>query len=221
MSEAMTGVPAANASVSTMPKLSPPSDGAASTSAASSTADLVASSTLPSAVTPRGSISSGESSSAVGPITVSSQGMCSRSASKARSSRGRPLRGTAWPTNAICSVSPRRPGGGGARPGRIDADAVGDHPVVAAEPAAAGPGGGFRDGDPDVQAVEHPPGADQVGDAVGQPLGRVGVERPDQRQPGPIRRDPAGQRRHRLVDVDDVVAAACAARGAARRCRAG
>ena len=67
MSEATTVAPEAKASVSTIPKLSPPSDGAASTSAARSSAYLVASSTLPSARTPRGSISSGASSSWVGP----------------------------------------------------------------------------------------------------------------------------------------------------------
>src|SRR5215218_421753 len=50
MSEATTGVPAANASVRTMPKLSPPSDGAAITSAARSAADFWASETRPSAV---------------------------------------------------------------------------------------------------------------------------------------------------------------------------
>ena len=68
-------------------------------------AACVSSSTLPSACTPRGSSIIGASSSSVGPITVSSVGMCSRSASKARSSSGRPLRSTAWPTNAICSLS--------------------------------------------------------------------------------------------------------------------
>ena len=106
MSEAITGVPDANASVRTMPKLSLLSDGAQRTSAACSSAYLRSSSTLPSARTPRSSISSGASSSRLGPITVSSQGMCSRSASKARSSSGSPLRSTAWPTNTIRSRSP-------------------------------------------------------------------------------------------------------------------
>ena len=95
MSDATTGVPAANASVSTIPKLSPPSDGAHSTSASSSTLCLVSSSTFPRARTPRGSSIIGDSSSSVGPITVSSVGMCSRSASNARSSSGRPFRSTA------------------------------------------------------------------------------------------------------------------------------
>ena len=106
MFDATTGVPAANASVSTMPKLSPPSDGAHSTSAASSSSRLTSSETLPSIRTPVESISTGARSSGDGPITVSSVGMCSRSASNARSSSGRPLRSTAWPTNTIRRRSP-------------------------------------------------------------------------------------------------------------------
>ena len=47
MSDATTGVPAANASVSTIPNDSPPSDGAHSTSAARSACSLTASSTRP------------------------------------------------------------------------------------------------------------------------------------------------------------------------------
>ena len=46
MFEATTGVPAANASVSTIPKLSPPSEGAHSTSAASSSSRLTSSDDL-------------------------------------------------------------------------------------------------------------------------------------------------------------------------------
>ena len=61
MSDATTGVPAANASVSTIPNDSPPSDGAQSTWARASAARFSASSTRPSAVTPRGSASSGAS----------------------------------------------------------------------------------------------------------------------------------------------------------------
>ena len=105
MSDATTGVPAANASVSTIPKLSPPSDGAHSTSPASSSVRLVSSSTLPSTRTSRMSSIIGESSCSDGPITVSSVGMCSRSASNALSSTGSPLRSTAWPTNTIFSLS--------------------------------------------------------------------------------------------------------------------
>ena len=108
MSEATTGVPAANASVSTIPKDSPPSEGAHSRSAARSARSFTTSSTRPSAVMPSPSTSSGASSFSVEPITTSSAGTSRRSASKARSSTGRPLRSTAWPTNAIRSGSPGR-----------------------------------------------------------------------------------------------------------------
>ncbi len=115
MSEATTGVPAANASVSTIPNDSPPSEGAQSTSAPSSTSRLRSSLTRPSASTPSASISSGASSSGSTPTTVSSAGTWRRSASNARSSTGRPLRSRGWPTNAIRSGSP------GARTGAADA----------------------------------------------------------------------------------------------------
>src|ERR1700749_4397808 len=52
MSDATTGVPAANASVSTMPNDSPPSEGAHNTSAERNAATLTASSTRPRAVPP-------------------------------------------------------------------------------------------------------------------------------------------------------------------------
>ena len=87
---------------------------------------------------------------------------------------------------------------------RVDVDPVGDDRVVAAVPAATGPGGRLGDGDPGREAVEHPPGAGRVGDVVGHRLGRVGVEGPDHRRPRAQRRVPADQRRQRLVDVDDV-----------------
>ena len=89
----------------------------------------------------------------------------------------------------------------------VDVDAVGDDAVVAAEPAAARPCGGLGHGDADVQAVEHAAGAHGVGQAVGHAALRVGVEGPDQRQTGELGRDPAAERRHRLMDVDDVVIA--------------
>ena len=62
-----------------------------------------------------------------------------------------------------------------------DVDPVGDDRVVAAVPAAAGPGGRLGDGDPGREAVEEAAGADRVGDVVGQRLGRVGVEGADHR----------------------------------------
>ena len=91
MSEATTGVPAANASVSTIPNDSPPSDGAQSTCAASSAARFSASPTRPSARIPSGSSSIGASSSDSTPTMVSSAGTWRRSASKARSSTGQAL----------------------------------------------------------------------------------------------------------------------------------
>ena len=63
----------------------------------------------------------------------------------------------------------------------VDVHAVRDHPVVAAEEAPPGPGGGVRDRDPDVQVVEHPARAEQVGDAVREAVLGVGVKRPDER----------------------------------------
>ena len=59
---------------------------------------------------------------------------------------------------------------------------VGDHAVVPAEEAAPGPRRGLGHGDPHAQAVQHPAGADQVGDAVGDPVVGKGVERADERQ---------------------------------------
>ena len=85
-----------------------------------------------------------------------------------------------------------------------DVDAVGDHLVVAAEPAPPGPGGRLGDGDPRREPVEDAPGAERRGDAVGQCLGRVGVEGADRGGVGAERGVPADQRHHRLVDVDDV-----------------
>ena len=63
------------------------------------------------------------------------QSTCSRSASKARSSTGRPLRSTAWPTKTRRSGSPGR-----ARRSaqRVELDAVGDH-AVARRRRSAGP----------------------------------------------------------------------------------
>ncbi len=66
MSLATTGVPCANASVRTIPKLSPPSDGAHRTSASRMTRDFTSSSTRPRTVTPRASSSSGSTSSGDG-----------------------------------------------------------------------------------------------------------------------------------------------------------
>ena len=87
---------------------------------------------------------------------------------------------------------------------------------MAAEPAPAGPGGRLGDGDPRREPVDHAPGAEQVGDVVGDRLGRVGVEGPDHRSLGVKRRVPADQRRDRLVDVDDVELALANSLGGSR-----
>ena len=106
MSEATTGVFEANASVSTMPKLSPPSDGATSRSAWPSRRHFSSSLTRPATCTPSASISTGSTSSQVAPATVRRAGTPAlRRASKARSSTGRPLRASARPTNSSSSAS--------------------------------------------------------------------------------------------------------------------
>ena len=86
----------------------------------------------------------------------------------------------------------------------VDVDPVGNDRVVAAIPAAPGPGGRLGDGDPGREAVEHAASTEAVGDVVGHRLGRVGVKGADDRGPRSQSRVPAGQRRQRLVDVDDV-----------------
>ena len=88
-----------------------------------------------------------------------------------------------------------------------DVDAVGDDPVRAAVEAAPGPGGGLRDGDPHVQAVQAPARAEEVREVVGEDVLRVAVERRDERRVDGHQRVPAGDRRDRLVQVHDVVAA--------------
>jgi hypothetical protein len=113
MSEATTGVPDANASVSTIPKLSPPSEGAHNTSVAPISSHFCSSDTRPATSTPSGSSSSGSTSSSVAPATVSRASTpAPRSASKARSSTGKPLRSSARPTNRIWSWSCGRAGSG-------------------------------------------------------------------------------------------------------------
>ncbi len=169
---------------------------------------LVSSSTLPSTRTSRMSSISGESSSSEGPITVSSVGMCSRSASNARSSSGRPLRSTAWPTNTIRSLSDWGRQRGERRAPRVDVHAVGDDSVVAAEEAPAGPGGRLGHGDPDVQAVEHAPRARACWRSRSRRGSRCRCGRSRRRGTGVRVGDaPGRKRRERLVDVDHVIAA--------------
>jgi hypothetical protein len=101
MSDATTGVPAANASVSTMPKLSPPSEGAHSRSASCRRRHFSSSVTRPSTSTPRVSSMYGATSASVGPTTVRrARTPTPCSASNARSSTGSPLRSSARPTKS-------------------------------------------------------------------------------------------------------------------------
>src|SRR5919204_223554 len=137
MSEATTGVEEANASVSTMPKLSPPRDGATD-----------------------------------------------------EQELERPA--------AVAAGGPRR----------AQVDAVGNDPVVAAVVAPRGPGGRLGHGDPGAElAVQAPGPRDVRGEAVREQAGRVGMEGADRRRARRLDGVPADDRRVRLVDVDDVVAA--------------
>ena len=145
---------------------------------------------------------------------MSSTATWSRSASKARSRTGSPLRSTAWPTKARRSGAP---GGRGASAGQLGrhVDAVGDDPVAAAVEAPAGPRGGLGDGDAHVQALELALGAEGVADRVGDDVLGVAVEGADERRERRVERVVAHDRSDRLVHVDDVEAARRAARGAA------
>ena len=90
--------------------------------------------------------------------------------------------------------------------------AVGDHAVAPAEEALARPRRRRRDGDPHAQPLKAPRRAEEVAEAVGEAVGRVGVKGPDERRAAS--RSSASQLisgHDRLVDVDDVVAAARAA----------
>ena len=75
--------------------------------------------------------------------------------------------------------------GAALRPGRRRAqiDAVRNHLVLAAEPAATGPGGGLGDRDPRVQLVERTAGAAGDPDQVRKRPRRVGMERADDGAP--------------------------------------
>ena len=180
---------------------------------AASSASLRSSETLPSASTPRSSSIMWATSPALAPTRVRVASTCSRSASNARSSTGRPLRSTAWPTNRIrsgaASGAAGREGGSIERRARLTGvDAVGNDPVAPAVEAPGCPRGGLRDGDADVQAVHPPPAAEaDGGDAVREEVLGVGVEGSHQRQLAEVQR--ASQPReghHGLVDVHDVVA---------------
>ena len=94
----------ANASVRTMPKLSPPSEGATSRSASPRSCHFSSSVTRPATSTPSGSSRSGSTSVSVAPATISRASTPAlRSASKERSRIGRPLRLSARPTKSKLS----------------------------------------------------------------------------------------------------------------------
>ena len=207
MSDATTGVPEANASVSTIPKLSPPSDGAQSRSAWPSRRHLSASSTRPASSTPSGSSSSGSTSPGSGPATIRrALTSAPRSASKARSSTGSPLRSSARPTNRMRSSSWGRSGIGH---GGAQVDPVGHDPVAAAVEALGGPARGLGDRDSGAQLRVEAACAEEVGrEPADDPARGVGVEGRDGRDAGRLGGVPGDQRGVRLVDVHEVVAAA-------------
>ena len=183
MSDATTGVPAANASVSTMPKLSPPSDGAHSTSAAREHARACRRRcTCRARRRSRSSSRSGAISSALDADDVQ--------LARARA-RAAPRRRAAAPAGPCARRPGRRrrsaagsPSARGARRGAPlgHVDAVGDDPVAPAVEAPAGPRGGLGDRDPHVQPVQPPARAEEVRDVVGDDVLGVAVERPDERR---------------------------------------
>ena len=155
------------------------------------------------------------------PMTVSRAGTCSTRPSKAWSSTGSPLRSSGRPTKSTrnSSDSGLGPTGGG-----VDVDAVRDHAVSAAEPAAPGPGGRLGHGDPRVKLVELPPRAERVRDPVGQRLGRVRVECADDRGaaerarvPADERGPPASGRERRRTPRREARGASCSRRNGRRR----
>ena len=137
-------------------------------------------------------------------MIVSSAGTWVRSASKARSSTGRPLRSTAWPTNTIRSGSFGRAHRRGGHAALRQRDAVRHDPVVAAVEAPAGPGGGLGDREAQVEVVELAARAEQRGDLVRRDRLRVAVEGADERRVDAGERVPADDRGDRLVQVHDV-----------------
>ena len=145
MFEATTGVLEANASVRTIPKLSPPSEGAQSRSASPSSRHFSSSDTRPAISTPSGSSRSGATSSPVAPATVR---RASTPASRKR------LEGAQQHGQALAALGAadeqdveRAAGPPGIGAGRAQVHAVGDDAVAAAVEPARGPlrGLGHRD----------------------------------------------------------------------------
>ena len=107
--EPTTGVPDANASVSTMPKLSPPSDGAHEQVGLAEQAPLLLLGHAPGDLDALGVEQQRlDLLGSVAPATVRRASTpAPRSASKARSSTGRPLRSSARPTNSELELARR------------------------------------------------------------------------------------------------------------------
>ena len=154
-SDATTGAPAAIASASTMPKLSPPRFGAQNTSIERSARAFVASSTGPSAVT--GTPTPASAAGSPGPTTSNRRsGRVRRRRRSASSSTGMPLRGSSKrpeePDGRARDLRQRLSGGEPA-----DVDAVRDLHGVTAEVLHLHPPRGRRDGDPGGDPLQQRP----------------------------------------------------------------
>ena len=204
MSEATTGVPAANASVRTIPNDSPPSDGAHSRSAARSARLL------------RGVVDAAERGHALALDQQRRELLGGRADHDqlgrhlaAQRLEGAQQHGQALALDGLADErDPQRLAGRAParrrRPALGHDDAVRDHAVAAAVEAPAGPGRGLGDRDAHVEVVELAPGAQQRGDLVRRDRLRVAVERPHKWRVGARQGVPTDGRRDRLVDVDDV-----------------
>ena len=161
MAEAITGVPAANASVRTMPKLSPASEGAQRTSAswsscqsrsrrhAAADVDVVQCLPIRQIAEDVGALGADHGQAARHVLDESAE-CCQQDRQ---------------PLALLGAADEQDPQLLAARllaiRGSIDVDAVGDDLVAAAEPAPAGPGRRLGDGDPRREAVEDAPGAER------------------------------------------------------------
>ncbi len=184
-------MPAANASVRTMPKLSPASEGAQSTSASCRWRHSSSPSTQPSA-------SMRELGGRIGQVALHVLVVGADHGQARGHVLGQPLERLHEDRQALSLLRPadeQQPELVGSRlraQGRgVDVDAVGNDAILAPEPASPGPGGGLRDRDPCLELVELAAGPEQVGDPVGHPLGRVGVEGAHHRGTGEGARVPA------------------------------
>ena len=208
MSEATTGVPAANASVSTMPNDSPPSDGAHSRCARLSAARF---SLVVDAAEGGDSARLGQQRGQrllLDPDHGQARGLLLAQRLEGAQQHRQPLALDGLADERDLERLARRAPARRGRAALGQRHAVGDDPVVAAEEAPAGPLRGLGHRDPHPDAVHVAARAPQPRDRVRQQVVRVGVVGGDDRREREGGRHPAGQRRHRLVQVDDVVAAA-------------